>query len=116
VFSQFINVLVQRPTVVKLLPVEPPVEAGGRRVDYIFEPGPEEVLAALLPRYVEVAVYHALLESKASEHSARMTAMDNATKNAGEMIDRLTLQINRVRQWMITKEMLEITSGAEALK
>lgn len=116
VFSQFINVLVQRPTVVKLLPVEPPAEAGGRRVDYIFEPGPEEVLAALLPRYVEVAVYHALLESKASEHSARMTAMDNATKNAGEMIDRLTLQINRVRQWMITKEMLEITSGAEALK
>jgi len=118
VYSQFINVLVQKPTVVQLLPVEPPAEGetSRYRVQYIFEPSPEAVLADLLPRYVESIVYHGLIESKASEHSARMTAMDAATKNAGEMIDRLTLRMNRIRQESITKELLDIVGGAAALE
>jgi F-type H+-transporting ATPase subunit gamma len=116
IYSEFVNVLVQRPVVVRLLPVEPPEATGKESVDYIFEPSAEEVLASLLPLYVENAVFHALLESKASEHSARMTAMDNATKNAGEMIDKLTLAMNRARQTAITKEILEVVSGAAALE
>lgn len=115
-YSQFVNVLVQKPTVVQLLPVEPPAGAEEKRVEYIFEPSPEAVLAALLPQYVESIVYHGLIESKASEHSARMTAMDAASKNAGEMIDRLTLKMNRVRQESITKELLDIVGGAAALE
>jgi len=117
VFNRFVNTLVQRPTVIKLLPAEPP---GGKKetapVDYIFEPSPEAVLEALLPRYVETTVFYALLESKASEHSARMTAMDNATKNAEEMIDTLTLKLNRARQTAITTEISEIVGGAAALE
>lgn len=131
VYSKFVNILVQQPTVVKLLPVEPPAEeaaaakAGGEeevaapkktRVDYIFEPSAADVLDYLLPRYVENSVYHGLIESKASEQSARMMAMDAATKNAGEMIDRLTLQMNRLRQEGITKELLDIVGGAAALE
>lgn len=118
IYSQFINILVQRPTVVQLLPAEPPAEgeAGKQKTQYIFEPSPEAVLADLLPRYVESVVYHALIESKASEHAARMTAMDAATKNAGEMIDRLTLKMNRIRQESITKELLDIVGGAAALE
>ncbi|ACA60625.1 ATP synthase F1 subunit gamma [Candidatus Desulforudis audaxviator] len=129
VYSKFVNMLVQQPTVVKLLPVEPPAEeaaekAGGEEaaapkkatVDYIFEPSAADVLDYLLPRYVENSVYHGLIESKASEQSARMMAMDAATKNAGEMIDRLTLQMNRLRQEGITKELLDIVGGAAALE
>lgn len=116
VYSEFVNVLVQRPTVVRLLPVEPPQEGDKGYIDYIFEPSAEEVLKELLPLYVENTVFYALLESKASEHSARMTAMDNATKNAGEMIDKLTLAMNRARQTAITKEILEVVSGAAALE
>ncbi len=122
IFSKFVNVLVQQPTVTKLLPVEPPEgaaaqkEAHGPQAQYIFEPSAEDVLADLLPRYVENAIFAALLESKAGEQSARMTAMENASKNAGEMIDRLTLQMNRLRQEGITKELLDIVGGAAALE
>lgn len=117
IYSQFVNVLVQRPTVVKLLPAEPPAEeAEAKKAVYIFEPAAEAVLAELLPKYVENAIYQGILESKAGEHSARMTAMDNATKNASEMIDRLTLTMNRARQTQITKEISEIVGGAAALE
>lgn len=120
IFSEFVNVLVQRPKIQKLLPVEAPQESeNGKkagRVEYIFEPSAEDVLARLLPMYVENMVFHALLESKASEHSARMTAMDNATKNAEELIAKLTLSMNKARQTAITKEILEVVSGAAALE
>ncbi|HHW43868.1 F0F1 ATP synthase subunit gamma [Desulfofundulus thermobenzoicus] len=121
VYSEFVNVLVQRPRVIKLLPVEPPEgqekeEGKPGRVEYIFEPSAESVLAELLPMYVENMIFHGLLESKASEHSARMTAMDNATKNAEDMIARLTLSMNRARQAAITKEISEIVGGAAALE
>ena len=82
---------------------------------YDYEPEEEEILAALLPRYVSVQIFRALLENVASEQAASMTAMDNATRNAGEMIDKLSLQYNRARQAQITKELIEIISGAEAL-
>ncbi len=116
VYSEFINVLVQKPVVTRLLPIEPPEEVSTGIVDYIFEPSPEGVLADLLPLYVENTVYYGLLESKAGEQSARMTAMDAATKNAGEVIDRLTLAMNRARQTAITKEITEIVGGAAALE
>ena len=114
-YSRFQSAISQVPTVVRLLPVEAPAEATSP-VDYIFEPPRAELLARLLPRYVETLLLQALLESIASELAARMTAMDNATRNAGEMIDRLTLSINRARQAAITTELMEIVSGAEALK
>jgi F-type H+-transporting ATPase subunit gamma len=117
IYSQFVNVLVQKPVVQKLLPVEPPEgEDDGKRVDYIFEPDAEQIMGQLLPMYVENAMFQALLESKAGEHSARMTAMDNATSNAADMIDRLTLSMNRARQAAITKEISEIVGGAAALE
>jgi F-type H+-transporting ATPase subunit gamma len=83
--------------------------------DFIFEPEPEEILARLLPVYLETELYRALLESAASEHGARMTAMRNASKNAGELIDDLTLRMNRARQAEITQEILEVVAGADAL-
>lgn len=126
IYSKFVSILVQQPTVMKLLPVEPPEDEEGAAaaqedqkkmaVEYIFEPSPEEVLNYLLPKYVENSVYHGLIESKASEQSARMMAMDAATKSAGEMIDRLTLQMNRLRQEGITNELLDIVGGAAALE
>lgn len=118
IYSQFINVLVQKPVVVKLLPAEPPAEEEGdtKKVDYIFEPSAEAVLTELLPKYIENSIYQGMLESKAGEHSARMTAMDNATKNASDMIAKLTLSMNRARQAQITKEISEIVGGAAALE
>jgi len=126
VFEKWISTLRQEPTVRVLLPVEIPTrqqaqsgEGGAqpsRTADYVYEPGPEEVLDALLPRYVETQVYQAVLENKASEHSARMIAMQNATDAAGELIDSLTLYMNKVRQAMITTELMEIVGGAEALR
>jgi F-type H+-transporting ATPase subunit gamma len=85
-------------------------------VEYIFEPAAEKLLATLLPRYVDAQIYHLLLEATASEFGARMTAMTNATENAGELIDSLTLTYNKARQTSITKELLEVVSGAEALR
>ncbi len=115
VYSRFRSAISQVPIITRLLPVEP-AASEGLPVDYIFEPPRPALLRLLLPRYVEVLLTQALLESVASEHGARMTAMDNATKNASEMIGRLTLLMNRTRQAAITKELMEIVSGAEALK
>lgn len=116
VYAHFINTVVQRPEVFKLLPVEPPAEAATWAVDYIYEPDRETVLAELLPRYVERQVYGALLEAIASEQSARMVAMRNATENANELMRDLTLVYNKARQESITSELLDITGGVEALR
>jgi len=115
-YARFVSASVQRPEVFKLLPVEPPTEAVTWRYDYIYEPDRESVLAELLPRYVERQIYEAVLEAVASEQSARMVAMRNATDNANGLIRDLTLLLNKVRQEVITKELLEITAGVEALK
>jgi F-type H+-transporting ATPase subunit gamma len=114
-YSRFRSAVSQIPTVTPLLPVARP-ETTGPATEYIFEPARPELLAALLPRYIETLLMQALLESVASEHGARMSAMENATNNASDMIDRLTLSMNRARQAAITTELMEIVSGAEALK
>src|SRR5437588_238107 len=101
VYTRFRSAIAQLPTALPVLPVATPAEASAA-VDYIFEPERPELLARLLPRYVEALLTQAVLEAVASEHGARMTAMDNATRNAGEMIDRLTLSMNRARQATIT--------------
>ena len=110
IYNEFKSVMSQRLTVTRVLPVEMPVEEAP--VDYIFEHPPAQMLDALLPRYVELEFYRAQLESAAAEHAARMTAMEAATSNAGDMIDKLTLFMNRVRQASITKEIIEVVSGA----
>ena len=138
-YTEFINTITQRPQVIKFLPIEPPgtnAEAGNAEIDrtqsgqtvahvesetggtreFLFEPSAPQLLGVLLPRFVETRVYQVLLEAVASEFGARMTAMTNATKNAGDQIEQLTLIANRTRQAGITKELLEIVSGAEALK
>ena len=117
VYPDFVNTVVQRPTVQQLLPVEPPpAEEDIRELDYIFEPSPEAVLAELLPRYMEMLLYDAVLELKASEQSARMVAMRNATDAANEMIQGLTLTYNKARQDQITGELLDIVGGAAGLQ
>ncbi|MCL0094365.1 ATP synthase F1 subunit gamma [Dehalococcoidales bacterium] len=115
VYAQFVTTMLQRPVLQQILPVEPATLPRGENVDYIFEPAPGVVLGELLPRFVEMQVYHAILESIASEQSARMVAMRNATDNANELIEDLTLMHNKARQELITKEMLDIVGGAEAL-
>jgi F-type H+-transporting ATPase subunit gamma len=116
-FTQFVNTLRQTPTVRRILPLVPEEEDIDELepIQYLFEPDPETVLNAILPRLVEVSVYQAILENLASEHSARLIAMRNATDAASDLIQELTLQANKARQWRITKEMLEIASGAEAM-
>ncbi len=122
-FTRFVNTLRQTPTVLRILPLGVQEEAGGPRgaeppggrLQYLFEPDPPTVLGAVLPRLIEVTVYQAILENIASEHSARLIAMRNATDAAADLISELTLAANKARQWRITKEMLEIASGAEAL-
>ena len=116
VYAHFVNTVLQRPEVFKLLPVEPPAESTTLAVDYIYEPTREAVLAELLPRYVERQVYDAMLESIASEQSARMVAMRNATDNANELMRDLTLVYNKARQESITSELLDITGGVEAMR
>jgi F-type H+-transporting ATPase subunit gamma len=115
VYPRFINTVVQRPEVQELLPAQAPEADDDVPDDYIFEPTPKEVLEALLPRYVEIQVYRAILELAASEQSARMVAMRNATDAALEMVQNLTLLRNKVRQEQITKELLDITGGVEAM-
>ena len=121
VYNEFRSVAVQRPVRVQLLPI-PRGEAGGggdgasAPIEYIYEPDPAAILNDLLPRHVRTQVYRALMESLAGEYGARMTAMEAATKNAKEMIDVLTVQYNKARQERITKELLDIVGGAEALK
>jgi F-type H+-transporting ATPase subunit gamma len=129
IYTDFVNTLTQRPTVYRLLPVdvshlgeeghlpgdnEERPEKLGNATEYIFEPGTREVLQALVPRYIEVRIYQALLEHVASEQSARMVAMRNATQNAKEMISDLTLAYNKLRQANITREIIEVSSGAAA--
>ncbi|MEM8772152.1 MAG: F0F1 ATP synthase subunit gamma [Pseudomonadota bacterium] len=117
-FGKFKNVVTQTPTAQQIIPAEAPegVETPDLKgAVYEYEPDEQEILRDLLPRYVAVQIFRALLENVASEQAASMTAMDNATRNAGEMIDKLTLQYNRARQAQITKELIEIISGAEAL-
>jgi F-type H+-transporting ATPase subunit gamma len=121
VFNRFRSAMTQIVTAQQLIPFAPPVAeaeaalAALKGAVYEFEPSEEEILAELLPNNLAVQVYTALLENAASEQGARMTAMDNATRNAGDMIDRLTMNYNRTRQAVITKELIEIISGAEAL-
>ncbi|MBX3271233.1 MAG: ATP synthase F1 subunit gamma [Sandaracinaceae bacterium] len=117
VYNEFKSAISQDVVVEPLLPITP-LEVGedATAVDFIYEPSKRALLDRLLPMYVETELYRALLESVASEHGARMTAMDNATKNAADMIDKLTLQYNRARQAAITTELMEIIGGAEALK
>jgi F-type H+-transporting ATPase subunit gamma len=112
IFNEFKSVATQAMTVTRVLPAELPQQE--TPVDYIFDDPPAEMLEALLPKYVEMEFYRALAESTASEHAARMTAMDAASSNAADMIDRLTLYMNRVRQSSITKEIIEVVSGAAA--
>jgi F-type H+-transporting ATPase subunit gamma len=117
VYNEFKSVTTQRVVVERLLPIEPlkpPEELAA--IDFIYEPTPTAILENLLPKHVEVQVYRALMESLAGEYGARMTAMEAATKNASEMIDLLTLQFNKARQERITKELLEVVGGAEALR
>jgi F-type H+-transporting ATPase subunit gamma len=111
IYNEFRSVVSQKLTINRVLPVEMPDQSGG---DYLFEQPPAEMLNDLLPRYVEIEFYRSLLETAASEHAARMTAMEAATSNASDMIDRLTLYMNRVRQASITKEIIEVVSGAAA--
>jgi F-type H+-transporting ATPase subunit gamma len=113
VYNEFKSVVAQKLTLTRVLPVELPEQSAP--VDYIFEQPPEEMLASLLPRYVEMEFYRALLESAAAEHAARMTAMEAASTNASDVISALTLNMNRVRQASITREIIEIVSGAAAL-
>lgn len=116
IYSKFVNVAIQKPQVVNLLPFVLPQEAVSGAVDYLYEPEPKVLLEAILPEQVRVQVFAALLENYTSEQAARMTAMDNATRNCKEMIDRLTLVYNKARQAAITKELMDIVGGAEALR
>jgi F-type H+-transporting ATPase subunit gamma len=126
VYNEFKSVLSQRVTTRQLLPVgtealdasadTAPTPEGEVGIDYIYEQPPAKIFGELLPRYVETQLFYALLESTASEHGARMTAMDSASKNAGEVIETLTLNMNRVRQASITREIIEVVSGARALE
>ena len=123
VYNEFKSVMTQRVVIDQLLPIPrgevdaaaSSVAAGGATIDYLYEPSPEEILNQLLPRYVEVQVFRALLESNASFFAAQMTAMDTATKNSADMIASLTLYMNKVRQAAITREIIEVVSGAQAL-
>jgi F-type H+-transporting ATPase subunit gamma len=115
IYNEFKSILAQRLVVERRLPVKPIAQPeSGNLVDYIYEEPPEEIFGHLLPRYVEAEVYRALLESQAAEFAAKMTAMDAATRNAGELIEQYTLNLNRVRQAKITTEIIEIVSGAGA--
>lgn len=115
-YSRFITTMVQKPTLEPLLPVEPTAIPKTETGEYIYEPDPTFVLGQLLPRFVEMTIYHAILEAIASEQSARMVAMRNATENANEVIQELTLTLNKARQEMITTELLDIAGGAEAIR
>jgi F-type H+-transporting ATPase subunit gamma len=118
-FNEFRSAISQVVRFEKMFPIgleKADGEAGGAGIDYLYEPGQKEILASLLPKYVEIQIFRVLLESVAGEHGARMTAMDSATNNSVDMISRLTLKMNRARQATITTELIEIVSGAEALK
>ena len=116
IYNKFVNAITQEITLTQLIPAETnAVDDGDANVNYEYEPEEDELLDSLLPRILSTQLYSALLESSAAELAARMTAMDNATRNAGDLIDRLTLVYNRTRQAAITSELIEIISGAEAV-
>jgi F-type H+-transporting ATPase subunit gamma len=115
IYNRFRSALVQTPVAERVLPLEPETVGDESATEYLYEPEAAQLLDRLLRQYVSVVIYRAFLEATASEHGARMTAMDSATNNASEMIDRLTLEMNRARQAGITKELMEIVGGAEAL-
>jgi F-type H+-transporting ATPase subunit gamma len=121
IYSSFHSALSQRPVYERLLPIEPPKPAdgsngGGGRTDYLIEPSAADLIPVVMRSYVEASIYHALLEAETSFFAAQMTAMDSATNNATDMIARLTLEMNRARQAQITKELMDIVGGAEALR
>ncbi len=117
IYANFINMAIQKPKMVQLLPIQPEEAAeAGSTMEYLFEPPMQQFLEFLLPKYINVQVYHGFLENSASEYAARMTAMDNAQSNCKEMITQLTLVMNKARQAAITKELMDIVGGAEALK
>lgn len=119
IYTRFYGMAKQEPTLVKLLPIEPPrTEEKTQKgtTDYLCEPGAEELLVELLPKHVSVQIFNAFLQNEVSEHAARMAAMDNATKNCGELIENLTLVYNKARQAAITAELMDIVGGAEAIK
>ena len=117
-YGEFISLAIQRPRLQKLLPITPPAAEGSRTggPDYLFEPSPEAIFQELLPRYVNVQIYRGMLENAASEQAARMAAMDNASRNCKDLINSLTLVYNKARQSAITRELMDIVGGAEALK
>jgi len=115
-YTEFVNTVVQRPIIQQLLPLEAARLEPGQAVGYVYEPQSVEVLSSLLPRFVEMEIYHSVLESVASEQSARMVAMRNATESASDMIDALTLTMNKVRQEAITRDLLDIVGGVAALE
>ena len=117
-YGEFINMAVQRPKLLRLLPIAPMQQEGevAQGLEYIYEPSVEGIFQELLPRYINVQIYRGMLENAASEQAARMTAMDNATRNCKELINSLTLIYNKARQSAITKELMDIVGGAEALK
>ncbi len=117
-YGEFISLAIQRPRLQKLLPITPPAAEGTQTggPDYLFEPSPEAIFQELLPRYVNVQIYRGMLENSASEQAARMAAMDNASRNCKDLINSLTLVYNKARQSAITKELMDIVGGAEALK
>jgi F-type H+-transporting ATPase subunit gamma len=117
-FSRFLSMARQEPTLVKLIPIEPPKQEGAEtaKVDYLYEPSSEQLLVDLLPKHIGVQILNAFLQQETSEHAARMAAMDNATKNCSELIGSLTLIYNKARQAAITAELMDIVGGAEALR
>ncbi|RLB11872.1 MAG: ATP synthase F1 subunit gamma [Deltaproteobacteria bacterium] len=117
-YSRFVSMLRQEPVIVKIIPVEPPKTEAEASVggEYLCEPSPEELLVQLLPKHINVQIMNAFFQNETSEHAARMTAMDNATKNCSELINDLTLLYNKVRQAAITAELMDIVGGAEALR
>lgn len=117
-FSRFVSMAKQKPTLVKLIPIEPPKQEGivGGRVDYLYEPSSEQLLVDLLPKHISVQILNGFLQQETSEHAARMAAMDNASKNCSELIGSLTLIYNKARQAAITAELMDIVGGAEALR
>jgi F-type H+-transporting ATPase subunit gamma len=118
IFSRFVSMARQEPTVVKLLPIEPPraEESSETTAEYLYEPSADALLIELLPKHISVQILNAFLQQETSEHAARMAAMDNATKNCSEMIGHLTLVFNKARQAAITAELMDIVGGAEALR
>lgn len=117
-FSRFVSMAKQEPTLVKLIPIDPPKQEGAEtgRVDYLYEPSSEQLLVELLPKHISVQILNSFLQQETSEHAARMAAMDNATKNCTELIGSLTLIYNKARQAAITAELMDIVGGAEALR